>query len=133
MIVRTGAGMIMLNAFPYANGHLLVALGEGRPGLLDYNAAQRAQLWQLVDCASGLMQAALEPQGINMGLNQGRAAGAGVPEHVHVHLVPRWSGDVNFMEVVGQVRVIPASLEMMAQRYERAWKQISAQWADLFS
>jgi ATP adenylyltransferase len=75
--------------------------------------------------ANDLMQRTLEPQGVNIGINQGRAAGAGVPQHVHVHLVPRWGGDVNFMEVVGQVRVIPSSLEAMAGRYRRMWATLA--------
>lgn len=119
VIVRTAHGLILLNAFPYANGHLLVALGEARPTLLDYEPEQRAQLWGLTEVATGLMQRTLEPQGINIGINQGRAAGAGVPQHLHVHLVPRWGGDVNFMTAIGQVRVIPAALEAMAARYRK--------------
>lgn len=119
VILRTPDGMILLNRYPYANGHLLVALGEARPTLLDYTPEQRAALWQLVDRAAELMQRALEPQGINFGINQGRAAGAGVPDHLHAHLVPRWSGDVNFMAVAGNIRVIPASLDAMAERYRR--------------
>ena len=63
------------------------------------------------------MQKTLHPQGINTGINEGRAAGAGVPEHLHAHIVPRWSGDTNFITVVGQVRVIPDSLEEMAAQY----------------
>lgn len=117
--LRTG-GMIMLNRYPYSNGHLLVALGEARPTLLDYDPPQRAALWALVDRAAALMQRALQPQGINIGINQGRAAGAGVPDHLHVHLVPRWSGDVNFMTTVAHTRVIPASLEAMLARYRTA-------------
>lgn len=117
VVLRTPHGLILLNKYPYAAGHLLVCLGEARPTLLDYDAAQRAELWKLVDAAADLMQRTLEPQGINIGVNQGRAAGAGVPQHLHVHLVPRWGGDVNFMEAVGQVRVIPASLERMAAKY----------------
>jgi ATP adenylyltransferase len=126
VIVRTAEGMILLNRFPYAGGHLLVALGEARPTLLDYTAAQRAALWALTDDAALLIQRALEPQGINIGINQGRAAGAGVPDHLHVHLVPRWSGDVNFMAVAGQVRVISSGLERMAERYRRVWSGIRA-------
>ncbi len=122
VVVRTGEGLILLNAFPYTSGHLLVALGEARPTLLDYTAQQRAALWRLVDLAMALMLDTLRPQGVNVGVNQGRAAGAGVPQHLHVHLVPRWGGDVNFMSVVGQVRIIPASLELMAQRYRAAWR-----------
>lgn len=117
---RDGEGMILLNTFPYANGHLLVALGEGRPRLMDYAPGQRAALWRLVDFAADLMERALEPQGINIGVNQGRAAGAGVPGHLHVHLVPRWAGDVNFITTVGRIRVIPSSLEAMARRYRDA-------------
>jgi ATP adenylyltransferase len=120
VIARDRHGMILLNAFPYANGHLLVALGEGRPRLLDYTPEQRAALWALVDRAADLMERALEPQGINIGINQGRAAGAGVPGHLHVHLVPRWSGDVNFITTVGRIRVIPSSLDAMARRYRAA-------------
>lgn len=117
VIVRTGEGLILLNRYPYASGHLLVALGEARPTLLDYTREQRGALWALVEVATDLMQRTLQPQGINIGINQGRAAGAGVPQHLHVHLVPRWGGDVNFMAVVGEVRVIPGSLERMAEKY----------------
>ena len=129
IIVRTVDGMVLLNAFPYASGHLLVALGEPRPTLMDYTPAQRAALWRLVDCAADLITRTLEPQGINIGVNQGRAAGAGVPGHLHVHLVPRWGGDTKFITVVGQVRIIPASLETMAVRYRKSWERIHAEWA----
>lgn len=122
VIVRTADGLIMLNKFPYAGGHLLVALGEGRPRILDYTPEQRAKLWALTDTALDLMERTLEPQGVNIGVNQGRAAGAGVPQHVHVHLVPRWGGDVNFMAVVGQVRVISAAVEKMGERYRKVWE-----------
>lgn len=117
VIRRTDRAMILLNKYPYANGHLLVALGEARPALLDYDADQRAALWAAVDDAMALMQRVLEPQGVNIGVNQGQAAGAGVPGHLHVHLVPRWGGDTNFITVVGAVRVIPGALEAMYQRY----------------
>lgn len=123
-----GGGMILLNAFPYANGHLLVALGEPRPTLLDYTPEQRAALWRLTDAAAALLQATLDPQGLNIGVNQGRAAGAGVPSHLHVHLVPRWGGDVNFTTVVANVRVIPSSLDAMAERFRAVWKSASSQW-----
>jgi ATP adenylyltransferase len=128
VVARTGEGLVVLNRFPYANGHLLVALGEGRPRLLDYTPQQRAALWRLTDLATDLMERTLEPQGINIGVNQGRAAGAGVPQHLHVHLVPRWGGDVNFMAVVGKVRVIPSSLEVMAKRYREVWERMKAEW-----
>jgi len=124
VVVRTDRGIVLLNAYPYTSGHLLVALGDGRPRLLDYDAPQRAALWALVDTAADLLERTLQPQGINIGLNQGRAAGAGVPQHVHVHLVPRWGGDTNFMQIVGQVRVIPASLERMYERFAAEWARV---------
>ncbi|QKK06806.1 MAG: HIT domain-containing protein [Planctomycetota bacterium] len=125
VVARTSRGLILLNRFPYAGGHLLVALGEAAPTLLDYTPEQRAELWKLVDLAAELMQRTLEPQGVNIGINQGRAAGAGVPQHLHVHLVPRWNGDVNFMAAVGSVRVIPSSLEAMTQRFRDQWSRMT--------
>lgn len=130
VLVRLGegatGGMILLNRFPYANGHLLVALGEARPRLLDYEPAQRAALWALIELAWALMERTLRPQGINLGINEGVAAGAGVPQHLHAHLVPRWHGDVNFITVVGGVRVIPSALDAMAQRYRETWSAMRA-------
>ena len=117
--------MILLNAFPYANGHLLVALGESRQRLLDYSPAQRAALWRLTDLAVELCEFALSPQGVNVGVNQGEAAGAGVPEHLHVHVVPRWRGDTNFATTVSAVRVIPAALDAMAARYRDAFRRLT--------
>lgn len=128
VVVRGKEGMILLNGFPYATGHLLVALGDARPTLLDYTSEQRSALWRLVDCAADLLTQTLEPQGINIGVNQGRAAGAGVPSHLHVHLVPRWGGDTNFITVVGEVRIIPASLDVMTKRYREVWGRIRARW-----
>jgi ATP adenylyltransferase len=127
VVVRTGTpetgrgGLIMLNAYPYANGHLLVCLGESRMRLMEYTQEQRVELWSLVDLAVALCERALEPQGVNIGVNQGEAAGAGVPEHLHAHVVPRWSGDVNFITAVGAVRVIPSALGDMYRRYAEAW------------
>jgi ATP adenylyltransferase len=132
VIVRTGTertgrgGLILLNKYPYANGHVLVCLGEGRPRLLDYDEGQRQEFWSLVDLAVDLVERTLNPQGVNVGVNQGSAAGAGVPEHVHAHVVPRWAGDVNFMSVCANVRVIPGALEAMAGRMREAWGGIAA-------
>ena len=119
VIARTEAGMVLLNRYPYANGHLLVALGEPRPTLLDYDPAQRAAFWHLIEIAMDLMQRTINPQGINVGINQGAAAGAGVPHHLHGHLVPRWNADTNFITTVGAVRVIPDALERMAAAYRQ--------------
>ncbi len=117
VLLRQNGGLIMLNRHPYASGHLLVALGEARPRLIDYSQAQRAAFWMLVERAWSLMYDALAPQGINMGVNEGAAAGAGLPGHLHAHLVPRWHGDVNFMSTLGGCRVIPSSLDAVRDVY----------------
>jgi len=130
VVVRTGSseissgGLIMLNRYPYANGHLLVALGTGRQRLLEYSPDERTELWSLIDLAVELCEKTLGPQGVNVGINQGQAAGAGVPEHLHAHVVPRWAGDVNFITAVGNIRVIPSALDEMYERYRETWARI---------
>ncbi|MEO1007163.1 MAG: HIT domain-containing protein [Planctomycetota bacterium] len=124
VVARTARGMILLNAFPYANGHLLVALGEPRPRLVEYAPEDRGHLWMLVELACDLVERTLQCQGLNVGINQGRAAGAGVPSHLHAHVVPRWGGDTNFMTVVGQIRVVPQALDDMARRYRDCWARL---------
>jgi ATP adenylyltransferase len=119
VVHRDAHGLLMLNRYPYANGHLLVALGDARPRLLDYTQAQRAAFWRLVDVAAAVVERALQPQGMNIGLNQGRAGGAGLPEHLHAHVLPRWSGDTNFMATVAGARVVPDSLESVAAAFRR--------------
>lgn len=117
VIHRDHAGMVLLNRYPYANGHLLVALGKPRGTLAEYSREERAHFWRLMDLGMTLCEEACAPQGINAGLNVGRAAGAGLPEHVHGHVVPRWAGDCNFLSVLGHVRVIPDALERSWERY----------------
>lgn len=130
VIARVGAGpcagMILLNRYPYAGGHLLVALADSRPRLLDYTPEQRAALWRLVDQGVEVVEAALDPQGVNVGLNQGQAAGAGVPGHLHAHVIPRWAGDVNFFDVVSRVRVIPSALDDVAAEFRAVWARLRA-------
>lgn len=133
VIVRSPHGMVLLNGFPYTNGHVLIALGEGRGRLLDYDPIDRRRLWTLTDLATDLVERTLECQGVNIGINQGRAAGAGVPGHLHVHVVPRWGGDVNFMSVVGRIRVIPSSLSAMAERLRATWQERSQAWQALIA
>ncbi len=111
VLLQDERGALMLNRYPYCNGHLLVARPEHVPDLSGYTQAQRAGLMELVALGERLLKEAYNAQGVNVGINIGRAAGAGVPGHLHIHVVPRWAGDVNFMEVVGQVKVIPQALE----------------------
>ncbi len=111
VVFRDSRGMVLLNRYPYSNGHLLVALGQPKPTLEEYAPDDRAHFWRLLELAIALCDEAYHPQGMNTGINLGRAAGAGLPEHLHGHVVPRWAGDTNFMSVIGEVRVIPDSLE----------------------
>lgn len=108
---RDDFGVILLNRFPYTNGHLLIAPLEHIAELSDLTREQRGGLMELTDHACRILRAAVNPQGMNVGVNLGRCAGAGLPGHVHVHVVPRWNGDTNFMAVVGDVRVVPEALD----------------------
>lgn len=120
VVHRDDRGLVMLNRFPYANGHLLVGLGVARPRLLDHTTEERAAFWRLVEIATDLVERTFQPHGVNLGVNQGDAAGAGLPQHLHAHVVPRWSGDLNFMTSVAGVRVIPDSLEAVWSRYRES-------------
>ena len=123
VVHRSGSGFLVLNRYPYTNGHLLAALGESRPTLLEYDSGQRTEFWSLVEDACRLVRHAMNPQGINIGTNIGDAAGAGVPEHLHAHIVPRWAGDTNFMTTVGTIRVAPDALDSVAGMYREAIRQ----------
>lgn len=99
--------LVLLNRYPYTNGHLMIAPREHIASPAQESSEARAELWPTVLRAQGILQSLYSPDGFNIGINVGAAAGAGVPDHFHVHVVPRWSGDTNFMSVVGGVRVIP--------------------------
>ena len=104
-------GTLLMNRYPYSNGHLLVAPREHAPDISDLTPAARSGLMALADLGNRLLRDAMRCQGVNLGMNLGRCAGAGVPGHCHMHLVPRWAGDVNFMQTVAGARVIPQALE----------------------
>ncbi|MEX2673210.1 MAG: HIT domain-containing protein [Phycisphaeraceae bacterium] len=108
---RSPAAMILMNRFPYTSGHLMVVPAEHAGDLVDLTSTVRCEIIELIALAERLIQTVLNPQGLNIGFNIGRAAGAGLPGHVHAHLVPRWGGDTNFISVVGQVRVIPQAMQ----------------------
>jgi ATP adenylyltransferase len=111
VLLSDARGLLMMNRYPYTNGHLLAAPHDHLADLSDLTPDQQGGLMQLIDLGHRALQHAMNPQGMNVGLNLGRCAGAGLPGHLHFHIVPRWHGDVNFMDVVGQVRVIPQALE----------------------
>jgi ATP adenylyltransferase len=121
LIVHRGPlAFLILNAFPYASGHLMAVLNRHGGGVQDASPAELADAMALVQLGIRALETAYRPDGFNVGLNQGRAAGAGVPDHVHVHVVPRWNGDTNFMPVVGDARVLPESLDVTCARIAAA-------------
>ncbi len=121
LILRRGQrAFLILNAFPYASGHLMAALVRHGGGLLEAAASELSEAMTLVQVGMRALTAAYRPDGFNVGVNEGRAAGAGVPDHLHVHVVPRWNGDTNVMSVVGDVRVLPESLDATYGRLSRA-------------
>ena len=122
LIVRRGASCYaILNLYPYTNGHLLIAPYRhvAQPG--DLTAEERAELWQLLDEGLAALDAVMAPHAANAGLNLGRAAGQGIEGHLHLHVVPRWSGDTNFMPVLADTRVIPQALAETCRLLRAAW------------
>jgi len=111
VLVNDARGMIILNRFPYTNGHLLVSPREHLGDLIDLTASQRTDFIELTALTERIVRLAYNPQGINMGINIGRCAGAGLPGHLHMHILPRWGGDTNFITTVGDIRIIPQALE----------------------
>ena len=107
---RGSHSITVLNRFPYNNGHLLVAPLSHKANLADLDDAEHLDCMHSLQKLVAALQATISPEGFNIGLNLGRVAGAGLPGHLHWHLVPRWNGDTNFMSVVADLRVIPQSL-----------------------
>jgi ATP adenylyltransferase len=101
----------LMNRFPYNNGHLLVAPIRHVPTLEELSHGELLDLLRVVSKGVGILKAVMKPDGFNVGLNLGRLAGAGMEEHMHFHIVPRWAGDTNFMTVLGDVRVIPEHIQ----------------------
>ena len=118
---------VILNLYPYNNGHLLVVPYRHEPTLAALTSGEMQEIGTLVQAGEHVLREAYKLEGINVGVNLGRTAGAGIVEHVHVHMVPRWHGDTNFMTVVGQTRVLPEELASTARRlrpiFERAARE----------
>lgn len=116
VVATTRHHLVMLNLHPYSSGHLMVAPRAHLASPQDSSEEARAEFWPLVLKTQRLLAAAYSPQGFNLGLNLGQAAGAGVPNHYHFHVVPRWAGDTNFMSVLAEVRLVPEELRQSRER-----------------
>ena len=110
ILLRGKTGFIMLNSYPYNPGHLLVASYRHLASPEDLTPAERHEHFELISRGVAVLKKAYQPEGFNIGVNLGKAAGAGVADHFHSHIVPRWNGDTNFMTVVGDIRVVPQAL-----------------------
>jgi ATP adenylyltransferase len=124
VLARCKAAYVVLNKYPYAAGHLMVVPKSHVADLVELPPSEHAALWSLVRECFARLRSATGAEGINVGINWGEAAGAGIREHLHVHLVPRWLGDTNFMPVLADVRVLPEYLEA-------TWDRLAPRFADL--
>lgn len=118
---RGRAAFVILNRYPYTSGHVMVVPFEHQPSLELLEADTRAEMMELVAQSIEVLRTIYRPQGFNVGINIGEAAGAGIAEHVHIHIVPRWAGDTNFMSSLANTRVLPEALE-------DSWERIKCQW-----
>ena len=116
LLFRDSATVVLLNRFPYANGHLLVAPIKHVAGLEELSGDETARLIDLVSSSTTILKKHLQPDGFNIGLNLGEVAGAGIADHLHFHIIPRWHGDHNFMTTVAAIRTIPEHINLTFDR-----------------
>lgn len=121
VVYRGRVSFVIANKFPYNNGHLMVVPDRHVPRLADLGPEELVEFIQLTQLAERVLTGVYDPHGLNLGLNLGKAAGAGVLDHLHMHVVPRWSGDTNFMSVVGETRVLPEELPVTVGRLRDAF------------
>ena len=116
VLCRTALVFVIMNLFPYSNGHLMVSPRRHIGEFLELTEEERNELMRLIQLSVGFLSEAMGPHGYNIGINLGQAAGAGVAEHLHVHIVPRWTGDTNFMPILADVKLIPDHLDSTFRR-----------------
>jgi len=125
VIARGRLAFVILNLYPYNNGHVMVVPGRHVATLHATTAEERDELMHLTRHAEMALAEAYKPQGINIGINLGRPAGAGILDHLHIHVVPRWNGDTNFMSVIGNTRVLPEDLAATKQRLQPIFERLA--------
>ncbi len=121
IVARGEQAYIILNRYPYTSGHVMVVPYDHQPSFEQLNEKTRAEVMELLNRTVQVLREVYTPQGFNVGANIGAAAGAGIADHVHFHIVPRWRGDTNFMSSLASTRVLPESLEDTYQRIYQAW------------
>jgi ATP adenylyltransferase len=121
VVWRPEGAIVMLNKYPYNPGHVMVAPAVHKGDLADLDDAESAALMAALRRTIRVLRTALTPEGFNVGANLGRVAGAGIPDHVHFHVVPRWNGDTNFMPVLSEVKVVNEHLQQTAEKLRLAF------------
>ena len=122
IVFRGQNSYVILNRYPYTSGHLMVIPFVHVSSLEELNAETRAEMMELTSQCTTKLRHIYKPHGFNVGINMGEAAGAGVLGHVHIHIVPRWAGDTNFMSTVGEMRVLPEALDVTFKRVQAAFR-----------
>ena len=121
IVTRGKTSFVILNRYPYTSGHIMVLPYVHAPTLDELKAETRAEMIELVSKGTQVLQSIYKPEGFNVGINIGEAAGAGIEEHIHMHIVPRWMGDTNFMSAVGETRMLPEDIKDTYNRVKAAW------------
>ena len=123
LIVHRGkTAFVIMNKYPYNNGHLLIVPFKHTDEMSSLNDEEKLELFDLLRYAQDVLKEVMKPQGFNIGMNLGRLAGAGIIDHIHFHIVPRWGGDTNFMPIVGHTKVISEALEQTWEKLKRAFE-----------
>jgi len=124
IVLRAKYNFIVLNRYPYTSGHLMIVPYRHAPDLAGIEAEAAAELMELIRTAELRLREVYRPEGLNVGMNIGESAGAGIAGHIHMHMLPRWAGDANFMSTVAQTRILPEELDVTWRRLRDAFSTL---------